>query len=213
MVVMATTWLDGLGDWTWPGSAPAIELTPAAWVPALPLPVVLPRAPAPARARTLPRALRLARLVALLAIGAATFVLSSGIARSGTVSATGAGGRIAPALIAPFAGAATLEDAISHRTAPLGGLLTSLPSAIPISTDRAGSTIARVTYPALALGWHDSYLVYLPPGYRAGASRRYPVLYLLHGDKQGAASFLRLGLQQTLDRLIGTHAIKPMIAV
>ncbi len=75
----SSTWLDGLGDWTWPGSAPALELTPAAWVPVLPLPVALPRPVAPARSRTLPRALRLARLAALLAIGAATFVLSSGI--------------------------------------------------------------------------------------------------------------------------------------
>ncbi len=125
----------------------------------------------------------------------------------------GAGARIAPALISPFASAATLADAVAHATPPLGVLRTPLPSPVPISTDRAGSTIARVTYPSLALGWRDSYLVYLPPGYRAGASRRYPVLYLLHGDKQGAASFLRLGLQHTLDRLISTHAIRPMIAV
>jgi S-formylglutathione hydrolase FrmB len=213
MEVMPTTWLDGLGDWSWPGSAPALELTPAAWVPALPLPVALPRAAPRARPRSLPRALRLARLVALLAIGAATFVLSSGIARSGAVPATGAGARIAPGLISPFAAAATLKDAIAHPAAPLGVLRTPLPTAVPISTDRAGSTIARVTYPSLALGWHDSYLVYLPPGYRVGAARRYPVLYLLHGDKQGAASFLRLGLQHTLDRLISTHAIRPMIAV
>ena len=213
MVVMATTWLDGLGEWTWPGSAPALELTPAAWVPALPLPVALPRPAAAARPRALPRALRLARLVALLAIGAATFVVSSGIARSGAAPVSAAGARIAPALISPFAAAATLQDAIAHASSPLGVLRTPLPPAVPISTDRAGSTIARVTYPSLALGWHDRFLVYLPPGYHAGASRRYPVLYLLHGDKQGAASFLRLGLQPTLDRLISTHAIRPMIAV
>jgi S-formylglutathione hydrolase FrmB len=39
------------------------------------------------------------------------------------------------------------------------------------------------------------------------------VLYLLHGEKQPATSFLRLGLQPTLDRLINSHAIRPMIAV
>ncbi len=77
-----------------------------------------------------------------------------------------------------------------------------LPSPVVLWTDRVGSTIARVTYSSLSLGWHDSYLVYLPPGYRAGSSRRYPVLYLLHGDKQAGGSFLRLGLQGTLDRLI-----------
>jgi S-formylglutathione hydrolase FrmB len=39
------------------------------------------------------------------------------------------------------------------------------------------------------------------------------VIYLLHGDGQPASSFLRLGLQSTLDRLIGSHAIAPLIAV
>ena len=47
----------------------------------------------------------------------------------------------------------------------------------------------------------------------ARSARRYPVIYLLHGDKQGAASFLHLGLQGTLDRLIARRAIPPMIAV
>ena len=213
MEVMPTTWLDGLGDWTWPGSAPALEVTPAAWVPALPLPLPLPRRVAPARSRALPRTLRLARLVALLAIGAGTFVVSSGVTHSGAVPVSAAGARIAPALISPFAAAATLEDTIAHTAPALGVLRTPLPRAVPVSTDRAGSTIARVTYPSLALGWHDSYLVYLPPGYRAAGSVRYPVVYLLHGDKQGARSFLRLGLQHTLDRLISTHTIRPMIAV
>ena len=80
-----TTWLDGLGEWAWPGARPALELTPAAWVPALPL----PRHPASARgarARLAARSrepLRLARLAVLLAIGAGTFVLSSGITHSG----------------------------------------------------------------------------------------------------------------------------------
>ncbi len=206
-----STWLDGLGEWAWPGSTPALELAPAAWVPAAPLP--LPRPVAAPRPRSIPRPLRLARLVALLAIGAATFVASSGIARSGAGAASPHGVRIAPALMSPFGAGAALADEIAHAGTPLGVLRTPLPVPAPISTDAAGSAIARITYPSLALGRNDSFLVYLPPGYRATASRRYPVLYLLHGDKQGAASFLRLGLQGTLDRLISPRQIRPMIAV
>ncbi len=210
---MPATWLDGLGDWAWPGSsAPAVEAVPAAWVPVRPLPA--PRAvAAPARPHALPRPLRLARLVALLAIGAGTYLLGSGaLARPAVVSAPPAV-RIEPALMTPFPNATALAAEIAHPGEALGVLRPALPAAVPVSTDLAGSTIARIAYPSLALGWRDSLLVYLPPGFRADAKRRYPVLYLLHGDKQGAASFLRLGLQPTLDRLIGTRAIRPMIAV
>jgi S-formylglutathione hydrolase FrmB len=88
-----------------------------------------------------------------------------------------------------------------------------LPEPVTISSDAAGSSIASITYTSHALGWRDRYLVYLPPGYRASGTRRYPVLYLLHGDNEPASSFLRLGLQPTLDRLIRSHATAPLIAV
>jgi len=148
-------------------------------------------------------------------VAAATFVLSSGIARSGPAAvAGGVPVRLDVALSGPFAPAsALLADAVAHATPALGMLTASLPAPVPISTDAAGSTIAAIAYPSAALGWRDRYLVYLPPGYRASGARRYPVLYLLHGDSQPASSFLRLGLQGTLDRLIAAHRIRPLIAV
>jgi S-formylglutathione hydrolase FrmB len=39
------------------------------------------------------------------------------------------------------------------------------------------------------------------------------VLYLLHGNGQSDSSFLQIGLQSVLDRLIGSHSIAPLIAV
>src|SRR5580658_9265944 len=73
MTARSGTWLDGLGEWAWPGTArPAVEVAPASWVPALPLPVALPRA-LPVRRRRLPRWLRFARLLALLALAAGAF--------------------------------------------------------------------------------------------------------------------------------------------
>jgi enterochelin esterase-like enzyme len=54
--------------------------------------------------------------------------------------------------------------------------------------------------------------VYLPAGY-ASTTRRYPVLYLLHGRDGHATAFLEIGIQESLDRLIADRAIPPMIAV
>lgn len=58
------------------------------------------------------------------------------------------------------------------------------------------------------------YAVYLPPGYRQD-SRSYPVLYLLHGGGTGQPSdwFTLAGLDQTLDQLIESGQIRPLIAV
>jgi enterochelin esterase-like enzyme len=54
--------------------------------------------------------------------------------------------------------------------------------------------------------------VYLPAGYAASVSH-YPVLYLLTGNTQSNSTFLQIGLQGELDRLIARHAIPPLIAV
>jgi S-formylglutathione hydrolase FrmB len=81
-----------------------------------------------------------------------------------------------------------------------------------VSRDPAGSAIDTATYPSTALHARGSFLVYLPPGY-ASTTRRYPVLYLLHGNDQRASEFLQVGLQGELDRRIAHHAIPPLIAV
>jgi enterochelin esterase-like enzyme len=90
---------------------------------------------------------------------------------------------------------------------PAPGASTSVVSVAP-----SGSTIEAVRYPSAALGGDGSFLVYLPPGFSLG-SGRYPVLYLLHGTNESAASFLELGLGQRLDTLIGERAVAPLIAV
>jgi enterochelin esterase-like enzyme len=77
---------------------------------------------------------------------------------------------------------------------------------------QTGSTIQSVRYGSAALHSAGSFLVYLPPGFSFGA-HRYPALYVLHGNNETAASFLELGLQQTLDRLTAKRVIPPVIAV
>ena len=87
-----------------------------------------------------------------------------------------------------------------------------LPPLVAVSHDAAGSSIDTTSYSSPALHGHGSFLAYLPPGF-GSTTRRYPVLYLLHGNGERDSSFLDIGLQRTLDRLIARHAVPPLIAV
>src|SRR5271166_514284 len=54
--------------------------------------------------------------------------------------------------------------------------------------------------------------IYLPPDYDSG-SRRYPVLYLLHGytgDERGWMNPSYVGLPEIMDRLLQQHAIQDL---
>lgn len=67
-----------------------------------------------------------------------------------------------------------------------------------------------------SLGRRDSYLVYEPPGYDAAvrAGRRLPVLYLLHGTRLQARSFMQIGaLGTAVDRLRAERRIRPFLTV
>jgi enterochelin esterase-like enzyme len=215
MTSMAAEWLDGFGEWSWPGLKPAVEAAPAAWVPAAPrLAVSVPSLPARVAPRrsTLPRPLRLARLVLLVAVAGGTVLISRTVLahplprRSVAVAPP----RFGPAFANPFA----VQEVAAERAATLGALpLPPLPRPVTIATDAAGAKIATITFYSAALRRRDSFLVYLPPHYATQTSRRYPVLYLLHGDQQPASSFLRLGVTPTLDGLIASHTVKPVIAV
>src|SRR5579862_4587841 len=116
MTTVGATWLEGLGEWAWPGqaaSAPAVELGPAGWVPVLPRPLERPLARE--RRRALPRPLRLARLALLLAIAAATFLVSSGVLRHAPAPAIAAPMRVVPDLVAPLTSPASLlADELTH---------------------------------------------------------------------------------------------------
>ena len=56
------------------------------------------------------------------------------------------------------------------------------------------------------------YEIYLPPGY-AAATRRYPVVYLLHGMAGSDHQWQDLGIAATADRLIAAGTISPLIIV
>jgi enterochelin esterase family protein len=68
-------------------------------------------------------------------------------------------------------------------------------------------------YKSGIVGDHRDYYVYTPPGYTKG-TRRYPVLYLLHGYSDDASGWSAVGQANViLDNLIADSKAKPMIVV
>ncbi|MEA2200440.1 MAG: hypothetical protein QOI89_1036 [Solirubrobacteraceae bacterium] len=195
-------WLESLGDWAWPGEvavADALPLPPS-WVPALPPRIEAAAATAsqpgliPWRGRATPRRLLIAVLLSALA------AVSGALALRGSLTPSASLDRSAQSPPAPVASSAS-------PTIPA-----PLPALVPVSHDRAGSSIDRSSFTSPALGGKGSFLVYLPPDY-ASTTAHYPVIYLLHGRNGHATAFLEIGIQKSLDRLIARHAIAPMIAV
>jgi enterochelin esterase-like enzyme len=198
-----SVWLEGLGDWAWPGSRLQAEPMPPSWVPSFPARIALAPAAAPAagfsaRPAAAPSHRRTVLAVVLCALVAAC--------AGATVDAR-------PAL-ERLTGLATSNAAhpALARSAPAATSPTPAADVALVGVNPTGSTIDAVRYSSAALHERGSFLVYLPPGFTFGASR-YPVLYLLHGNDQRATAFLELGLAGTLDKLTHEGATPPLIAV
>jgi enterochelin esterase family protein len=72
----------------------------------------------------------------------------------------------------------------------------------------------RYFYHSKVGGDDREFFVYTPPGYDAKSSKRYPVLYLLHGYSDDASGWSTLGRANViLDNLIARKQAKPMIVV
>lgn len=75
-------------------------------------------------------------------------------------------------------------------------------------------TVSKVWYHSLSLGTDRRMTVYLPAGYEDSETRRYPVLYLLHGMGGDEDAWPTLGRAvQILDNLIASGKAEPMIVV
>lgn len=53
--------------------------------------------------------------------------------------------------------------------------------------------------------------VYLPPNF--DPEKRYPTLYLLHGQSQDAGLWIRIGIKETLDSLVTQGVVEPFLVV
>ncbi|WP_428648158.1 alpha/beta hydrolase [Roseibium sp.] len=75
-----------------------------------------------------------------------------------------------------------------------------------------GEVLVNQTFQSAALGTEMRYSIYLPTNRPDG--ERYPTVYLLHGFGAGQEEWLHGGrLEETLDRLIDSNTIPPVIAV
>jgi enterochelin esterase-like enzyme len=107
-------------------------------------------------------------------------------------------------------------------TSPLPPTITSLPpSAIPFIATLPPAPACQSKPGQLVKGAIDTalldkpmtYTVYLPPCYDEETSRRYPVLYLLHGQNFTEDQWLRLGVPLAADRLTEAGEVPPFIIV
>jgi S-formylglutathione hydrolase FrmB len=157
---------------------------------------------------------RLLACAALAMVFAATFELAGRLQSTArSASAAGADAHVGLAGASGAAAARAGGAAVPLTAASPGALAASDPTVSVLSRDAAGASIAQVRFSSPALHRRASFLVYLPPGYRAGGAGRYPVLYLLHGDGQLADSALQLGLPSTLDTVIASGELRPLIVV
>jgi enterochelin esterase-like enzyme len=92
-----------------------------------------------------------------------------------------------------------------------------LPFGRPIPTPpaciSAGGQITTSSLRSPNLKLPMEYRVYLPPCYEVETGRRYPVLYLIHGQNYNDDQWDRLGVDETANRLIAAGEIPPMIIV
>jgi len=76
-----------------------------------------------------------------------------------------------------------------------------------------GRVLEGLRCPSAVLGRDVPYAIYLPPGYES-ATRRYPVVYLLHGYTDNESGWIQFGeVDLAADRAIASREIPPMIIV
>ncbi len=83
----------------------------------------------------------------------------------------------------------------------------------PIALDLGGTQYRLYPTPARGARTFGSYRVYLPPDYQTSASRRYPVIYFLHGRSVDSKRPLTAGYISRVDAAIRSGVMPPAIIV
>lgn len=97
-------------------------------------------------------------------------------------------------------------QAASARRVPPGG------TPVAVSEPLLGSLVDENFYSA-TIGRNFAYRVYLPPDYLSAPTRRYPVLYMLHGAGGNYTEWTDSFLPEQIDRLIVADQVQPMLVV
>jgi S-formylglutathione hydrolase FrmB len=93
---------------------------------------------------------------------------------------------------------------------PLGATLVAL---LALAARPTAAEVRAGTFHSAALGRDVSYVVDLPPSYDGSGSRRYPVVYALHGLFEGADFWERRGLVPILAGLRESGAVPEFLVV
>ena len=92
------------------------------------------------------------------------------------------------------------------------GIFVVLLSAFPLHA-QTGQVMERLSMKSKILGTDLFYTIYLPSDYQA-STRRYPVVYLLHGYSDDDSGWLQFGeMNRIVDKGIASGEIPPMIIV
>ena len=93
-------------------------------------------------------------------------------------------------------------------SAALSAIVAPAQDAVPM-----GQVLEGLKLQSPLLGREVKFAVYLPPDY-AASTRRYPVVYLLHGYSDDESGWIQFGeVQMAADRAIAAREIPPMIIV
>ncbi len=90
---------------------------------------------------------------------------------------------------------------------------TQTASPTPLSCWKKGGRIESGSLDTDLLRLPLIYRIYLPPCYSEQPERRYPVLYLFHGQSYSDDQWDRLGADEAADTLIGDGEVQPFIIV
>ena len=128
-----------------------------------------------------------------------------------------AGSPFVPPSAATAAPAPTLAPAPTGSPVPAPSS-TASPAPLPTDPPAAACNLLRGKIELLnvespTLGKPVEVRLYLPPCYAVETERRYPVIYLLHGQSAAADQWDRLGADEFVDQQITTWQIEPFIMV
>lgn len=90
---------------------------------------------------------------------------------------------------------------------------TATASPTPLGCWAEGGSIETGSLRTSLLRLPLDYRVYLPPCYDQQPERRYPVIYLIHGQSYNDEQWDRLGADEAADRLIASDELPPFIIV
>lgn len=90
---------------------------------------------------------------------------------------------------------------------------TITPSPTPLACWQQGGKIVTGQIQTELLPLPLDFRVYLPPCYQQERERRYPVLYLIHGQSFNDDQWDRLGADETADRLVADGQVSPFMIV